>query len=188
MTEAPNNEFARPVPLAQVGDKELRQALAAEPAERRALARRLELLDLGRLEGQLTLRRLRGGRVLRVAGRLSAEVVQACVVTLEPVPATIEEEIAEDFVLSSPDPDAAAELVVDPTAQDEPQPLDPELLSGAGMLDLGELLVQLLAERLDPYPRSPGAGLPGDAEEEAAVLPEGRVRPFADLERKLRRH
>lgn len=188
MTEAPRNEFARPLPLAQVGERELRQSLVAEPAERRALARRLGLLELGRLEGELTLRRLRGGRVLRVAGRLSAAVVQSCIVTLEPVPATLEEEILEDFALVSPDEDPAGELVIDPAAEEEPEPLGPELLSGGGTLDLGELLVQLLAERLDPYPRSPGTALEGGAEEPGAALPEGRVRPFADLGRKLRRH
>lgn len=188
MPELPSNEFARPLSLAQVGERELRQTVTAEPAELRALAKRLGLLELRRLEGDLALRRLRGGRVLRVAGRLAAEVVQACVVTLEPVPATIEGEVAEDLALVPPEAGEGGELVIDPTAEDEPEPPGPELLDDAGVLDLGELLVQLLAERLDPYPRSPGATLEDLPEDAEADLPEGRTRPFADLEKKLRRH
>jgi len=188
MPELPNNEFARPLSLAQVGDRELRQRVTAEPAELRALAQRLDLLELRRLEGDLTLRRLRGGRVLRIVGRLSAAVVQACVVTLEPVPATIEEEVAEDLALVPPEPGESGELVIDPAAEEGPEPPGPELLSEAGALDLGELLVQLLAERLDPYPRSAGAALEEPSDDTEASLPEGRTRPFADLEKKLRHH
>lgn len=179
------NEFSRPLALAQIGDKESRHALAATPAEREALARRLALLGLGLLEGEMALRRLRGGKVLRVVGRLSAEVVQACVVTLEPVPARLEADFAENFALEAV---AGEELLFDPADEDAPEPFGPELLDAGGTLDLGELLVQLLAERLDPYPRRAGVSLGEAVARFGPAEEEGRVKPFADLERKLGRH
>ncbi|MFE0753349.1 YceD family protein [Inquilinus sp. NPDC058860] len=143
-------------------------AIEADEAERAALARRFDLLALDEFRARFTLTPGRGDTVV-VAGALAAAVVQRCVVTLDPVPAAVEDEIEAVFA------DAAgrdeAEVEVDPlTAEVEP------LVDGR--IDLGELAAQHLSLTLDPYPRSP------DAPEPAAEPPEGEPetrRPFAVL-------
>ena len=103
------------------------------------------------------------GGLLRLSGHLSAEVSQACVLTLEPVARRIEEDFTLLYSLEpGPAPAGAegtgaaagaAEVVVDPEAEDPAEPLGP------GGLDLGEAVAQQLAVALDPYPRAPGAAL-----------------------------
>ena len=81
-------------------------------------------------------------------------------VTLEPVASRIEEDFTLVYSLETePAPAPAlvgvgvAEVVVDPEAEEPPEPL------GAGGLDLGEVVAQQLAVALDPYPRVLGAAL-----------------------------
>lgn len=161
----PAPEFSRPFALDSLGHDAVTRRLEASPAERAALARRFGLLDLARLEAEVTLRWGAGG-VLHLRGRLRAEARQACVVSLEPVPQTIDEDFELRFSRHVADPaEAGDEEGVDP---DSPEPL-PE-----GGLDLGEEVAQALSLALDPYPRAPGASLevPGESE------PQG---PFAAL-------
>jgi uncharacterized metal-binding protein YceD (DUF177 family) len=146
-------EFTRSVDVNRLPSGESVHDLAAAPAERSALARRFDLLALDRLEAQVRLTPLPGGLV-RLSATLSADLVQACVVTLEPVPAHIDDQftllfrpgVEEKAVVLSP----AAELI-------EPLP--------AGILDIGEAVAQQLSLVLDPFPRAPGAtaASPGEA-------------------------
>lgn len=177
------NEFSRPIVLLQIGDRESRHRIQTEREEREALTKRLGLTDLDRLEGEVALRRVRGGTALSASGRLQAELTQSCVATLEALPVTVDEEFAEIFLIPEKHP-AAEEQEVEFFLDEEMEPAGPELFS-AGSFDLGEFLVQLLAERLDPFPRSPNAPSPegewGVAED---TTDSG---PFADLARKLKR-
>ena len=62
--------------------------LVPTEAERTAIAKRLGLLGLPSFEGKVHLRPTKGGgRGVKVTGAFSAKVVQACVVSLEPVEA-----------------------------------------------------------------------------------------------------
>jgi hypothetical protein len=83
------------------------------------------------------------------------EVTQTCVVSLDPFPATVDDEVDVRFA-----PQTAANSgsvatketqtfsVVD---EDEPDPIID------GTIDLGALTAEFLALGLDPYPRKPGA-------------------------------
>jgi uncharacterized metal-binding protein YceD (DUF177 family) len=160
-------EFSRPVAIDRLPPGESVHDVAAAPAERAALARRFGLLALDRLEARVRLTPLAGGLV-RLAAELSADVVQECVVSLEPVPSRVEErftllyggrgEEPEEVVLSG-----EAELV-------EPAP--------GGIIDLGEAVAQQLSLALDPFPRAPGVTLP-----QAAPEAEAAQSPFAALSR-----
>lgn len=174
MTGAAEPEFSRPIDLDRVGDTELVRDISATAAERAALARRLGLVAIERLEAQVRLRRERAGTVVRLAARLVAEVTQTCVVTLAPV----HNRLAEDFTVLYGDTPRAAEIDLDAAAEEilEPWP--------AGALDVGEAVAQELALALDPYPRAPGAAIESPPASPEAV-PE-KVNPFAGLE-KLRR-
>lgn len=140
-------EFSRRVELARVGTLEARYPIAADAGEREALAHRFDLLSLGRLEAEIRLQRLAGG-MIRLSGRLLADVVQACVVSLEPVASAIEQDFTVLYGTSEPGNAVMVDLETD-----EAEPFDGEAI------DIGEAVAQQLALALDPYPRAPGASL-----------------------------
>jgi len=162
------DRFAHQLRLDQLRDGE-RLDLAADDAERDAIARRLDLASLDRLEAHVCLERT--GEVVRATGRLSASLGQSCVVTGEPVAAHVDEPFALLFV---PEPSVA-----DPNEEIElgGSDLDVVFHDGAA-IDLGSALADTLALSLDPYPRSAGADA---ALKEAGVLSEEQASPFAVL-------
>lgn len=164
-------EFSRPVRLTP----EPREAvLDATPAERAALAARFGILGIHALSARLALRPEPGGTV-RVRGKLSAEVEQPCVVTLEPVRQRVEASLDLRILGEGEMP-----------ADEDPDSPD-ELESEGGVVDLGEAVAEQLALALDPYPRAEGAELPElDPPEEPEPAPPERPNPFAGLA-KLRR-
>jgi len=86
----PVSEFSRPIPRERLGGRVVVEEIAAAPQERAALARRFGLLGLDLLAAPLRLERGGVTSLLRLDGHLSAEVTQACVVTLEPVASRVE--------------------------------------------------------------------------------------------------
>lgn len=165
-----DREFSREIEVARVPVGGRPFAIAAEPSERVALARRLGLERLDRLRAEGTVARAPGEPLLTLTGRLEAEVTQLCVVTLEPVPSRLEVELHRVFALGQGPQEE--EIVVDPL-REEPEPLEGDVL------DLGEIVAEELALALDPYPRAPGAGLadvgPDVAEENEPAV----TTPFA---------
>lgn len=151
------NEFSRIVSPDRLGAPKLTEVLEASPAERAAVARRLDILAVDRLAAEVTVSNL-GGRLFRVEGGWEAAVQQACVVTLEPVAARLEGRLAATYETGRKAAENAVggEITVDPEADD---PAD--ILPAEG-IDLGELVVQELAVALDPYPRAPGAAVPAE--------------------------
>src|SRR5690348_144172 len=96
------DRFAHHLRLDQVRDGE-RIDLAADETERGAIAKRLGLQQVERLEAHVTLTRTR--EIVRASGRLNAALDQSCVVTSEPVPAHVDEPFELVFM---PEPVAAA--------------------------------------------------------------------------------
>ncbi|MFC7551773.1 YceD family protein [Pseudoroseomonas wenyumeiae] len=97
-------EFSRTLPWGAVSRKEKREELEATEAERAALAARFGILEVSSLRASLRLRQEAGGAA-RVRGHLTADVVQACVVTLEPVPQHIEEPVDLRFLPEGAEPE-----------------------------------------------------------------------------------
>jgi len=165
----PPPEFSRLVHVDTMAGNHLIREIDAGPAERQALAARFGLVAIGSLSATIRLRRLDGGRMVRVAGSLTAEVVQTCVVTLDPVPAHVAEDFTALFVPAESMPDPEAEMILDPRSleDDLPEPMT------AGTIDIGELTAQHLSLALDPYPRRPDAAFEGwdDDATPAAVSP-----------------
>ena len=147
------------------------ESLDASPAERVAVARRLGILGIDRLAAELTVTNL-GGRLYRVEGSWEAAVRQACVVTLEPVPAELSGRVRTSFEAGGKGGAGSGEIVVEPEGEDPAEALPAE------GLDLGELVVQELAVALDPYPRAPGAEVPAEYRPSEAGEDDG---PFARL-------
>lgn len=153
-------EFSRPLRVAGVPEGGQRLRLEASAAECAALARRLEVPAVHALSAMLALRPDRAGGIA-VDGVLEARVTQACVVSLEPVEQSLSEAVALRILPEGQTPSE------DPDAEDEVE------VEG-GVAELGEVMAQLLALALDPYPRASGAALP----EAAQDAPES---PFAKL-------
>ena len=153
--------------LASLAVVDVPRALTIEVGEneRAALARRFDLIAVEALTARVRLFRALArdgsGDVVRVVLDLDADIIQRCVVTLEPLRARIAERGVEtEFALAAAP--AVREVVVMPDGADPPQPLDGE------HIDVGELVAQQLALALDPYPRTPGAELAGDGPEGGA--------------------
>lgn len=162
------SDFAHRLPLDQIRDGD-RLDISADETERRAVAERLGLLSLVRMEAHAALSR-NGDRV-RASGRLKASLEQACVATGEPVPAHIDEPFELLFV-AEPKADRADEEI-----ELGESDLDTVFHDGSA-IDLGGAIADTLALALDPYPRSAGADA---ALKEAGVLTEEEASPFAAL-------
>ncbi len=172
---APQTEFSRPVAVDQIGPQETEREIVANAAERARLAERFGLLALDRLTAALSLKRGRG-RLIQVQGRFEAEVVQACVVTLEPVRARLSESFTVAF-RTEPAGGAGA-VVIGVDDEDPPE----ELIEGR--IDLGEIVAQQLAVALDPYPHAPGAEEKAEVSEPGESAADRRTAsPFAALAR-----
>ncbi len=153
--------------------------IEANAEERADVAALLKLPAIEALSATVTLTRAAKGGA-RAIGAVHGEVIQTCVVSLEPFPATVEEEI--DVRFAPRDDERAARRrgpeepeIVSMTDDDEPDPIID------GKIDLGALAREFLALGLDPYPRKPGVTFEPPAE------PEPEVTPFAVLRGELKK-
>ena len=169
-------EFSRPFDLEELDGTPRIIDLTANEEECALLAKRFDQQSVGRLSANLVLVWLEAGEVLAVSGRFQAEVLQTCVISLEPVSAELDEKINLVFAR---DIEKSADIV-DP---EDAEPFDGDVV------DLGELVAEEFSLALDPYPRRPGINLgsidlgPGASlisEEEAQKGPE-RANPFEIL-------
>ena len=120
---------------------------------------------------------------MRVYGKISAEVVQTCIVTLEPLSTRLHAAFErlygpEDDGLgaSISAHDAPEHAVIAPDGEEPQQPFV------AGAIDIGEAVAEQLAIELDPFPRAPGAVFPGYSSESEDRREAGETRrPFATL-------
>lgn len=125
--------------------------IAATEAEMAASAR---LLDLLRLEGLTFAYRLRHGAAgrLRLTGSLKAAVTQSCVVSLDPVEATLDVPVEVEFwpVSLIEELEGSVEEPGSTGRFDWPEPIIDR------KIDLGPVIYETLATALDPYPKREG--------------------------------
>lgn len=159
-------EFSRTVRIDDLPPSGRAVVAEATASEREALAKRLGLAGLARLEVEGEVAAIRGRKVVRLAARLSADVTQTCVVTLVP----LERRIEADFVRLY-EAQASGEAGTDEEIFFDEEDEDIEPLTG-NRIDAGEAAAEQLALELDPYPRAPGASLPG-ASADATAAGEG---------------
>ena len=147
--------------------------LRPRPEIRAALAEELGLETLPRLDfrGEV---RAEAGDGWRLEGKLTARVVQPCVVTLKPVRSDLAEDVVLRFSPHAATPEGDEIEMGDETLE----PLGP-------FIDLSAAMVEALALALPPYPRAEGAALEPAADEGEPAPAEDRKRPFADLDKLL---
>jgi len=146
----------------------------AGEGELAALAEAFDVAELTSLEAALTVKPWRRDG-LSVAGTVTANVTQPCVVTLAPVAQTVSEDIDLRFQPASRMRRQDDEISVDPDAPDPPEVFDGD------SLDLGAIAAEHVALGIDLYPRAPGARFEPVIEDEEEEDEEPS--PFAVLER-----
>jgi hypothetical protein len=170
--------FSHPYNLARLGQAGDVVTLVPDTETRAAIARWAGILALEGLTVEVTLSKTASTR-FKLIFRLVADLTQACVVTLEPVPAHIRQEFIRELHFSGPRrrlpaPEAGESAVTLVGPDDEEGPEEIESLH----YDLAGPVLEELVLALDPYPRCPGVEFA--AEDEAAEAPES---PFAVLKR-----
>ena len=160
--------FAHHLRLDEIRDGQ-RIDLVADEQERQAIAERLGLGSLHRLEAHVAL--LRTGIIIRAEGRLAASLEQSCVVSGDPVESAVDEPF---LLLFMPTPEANR-----PDEEIELGEQDCDVVFyDRAVIDLGSAIADTLALSVDPYPRSASADA---ALKEAGVLTEEQASPFAAL-------
>lgn len=149
--------------------------LEADKEQREKIARALDLLELEDFRFDYQLRRTSRGR-FTLKGQLHAKAMQTCVITLEPVPAIIEEAI--EIALWPAEDVERLEAEAEPEAVSVP--LDgPEPICGDS-IDVGQLAYEHFAAALDPYPKKSDAKF--DWRKQAAKEDDdAQNKPFAAL-------
>lgn len=153
-----------PVHVARLPKNGMTVTIEADAAQRAALAQAHGLVAVERFLAELDVAAWKRGGV-RITGRVTADVVQECIVTLEPVAARVEEEVAATFVpegscLAVPTYSAEGEILLDAEGDDAP-----EVFAG-DTVDAGQLAEEFFSLGIDPYPRKRGATLAGAGEGE----------------------
>ena len=169
--------FSYLVKVGHVSANPVRVRLSAVERERRALADVWNIEGVNSLTAELQIARWKRDGV-RIKGQVSGEIVQACIVTLEPVVSTIEQEIDQIFVpegskLARIVADGVGEMVLDPDGPDLPETFVGDTI------DAGELVAEFAALGIDPYPKKPGAEFA--AHIESADEEDRKPSPFAVL-------
>lgn len=165
--------LSREVRVTDIEDDAAETIAITEP-ERTAIIGLLELEALPRLSFDYSLRRRDNGKV-HLSGRLRADATQTCVVTLEPVEATVDVSVELEFW---PAPliaklEGKAEDLSPSGLFDWPEPITDDTV------DLGPAVYESLATALDPYPKKPGASF--DSSHGASDLDASKSGPFAAL-------
>jgi hypothetical protein len=168
--------LSRPIKVVEIGDG-MSGEFAASQAEMAAIA---GLLDLPALEGLTLTCRLRqaGGHRLRLTGRLTANVTQTCVVSLEPMQTSLDVPVEVEFWPLSlmEELERSAEDPVNSGLLDWPEPIID------GVIDLGPIIYETLATALDPYPKREGVSFEW-SQGGASAGKGGESGPFAALKR-----
>ena len=171
-------EFSRPLAVDQI-DRPKELHLTADETERAALAKRFDLLSLSRLEAWVTVKPQAKGRIVRLNGRFEGEVEQTCVVTLEPVAATVSDDFSMVFSAEAVDNAPGREVLLEVDEDDLPEPIID------GVIDLGEMVAEHFSLALDPFPRKPGVEFTpesiGNEAQGDDTAGDGKPNPFAVL-------
>ena len=158
------------VSVARLPQNGMPLTLKANEKELRALAKAHDLVSVQSFAAELLVKKWRKDGV-KITGKVTAEITQTCIVTLEPLASHVESEIDALFVLEGsklarPQLSPDGEILIDFDGDDLP-----EIFSGDS-IDAGAVAEEFFGLAIDPYPRAPGAVL-----EERVVEPAEAAKP-----------
>ena len=144
--------YAVPFDLAGLSERGAELSVSPGEAERARIAAWLGALEVPRLDATIRLSHL-GDDVYRYDADFTADVVQACVVTLEAVPSRHTGRAERRYRVVAKNPRRSSKTPdVEPGGDDEDTP---EVITGS-VLDIAAPFLEELSLSLDPYPRAPG--------------------------------
>jgi uncharacterized metal-binding protein YceD (DUF177 family) len=169
--------FSYPVKVGNISANAVTVRLEANEAERKALRDLWAVLDVQSLKAELQIARWKRDGV-KIKGRVQAKIVQACVVTLEPVVSLIDEPVEAIFVpegsrLARIAANDSGEMILDPEGPDLPDTFTGDTI------DAGLTVTEHAALAIDPYPRKQGASF--GERIESTQKDDVRPNPFAVL-------
>ncbi|CAN7700215.1 YceD family protein [Mesorhizobium sp. LjNodule214] len=152
--------------VARLPQKGLPVVIDADDRQRAALATEHELLSVERYRAELLVTPWKRHGV-KVSGRVEADITQACIVTLDPVAAHIDEPfealfLPEQSKLGRQGFEGGGEIVLDADGPDSPETFSGETI------DVGALAEQFFGLAIDPYPRKAGASVEAAGDTEPA--------------------
>ncbi len=168
MTEVPYSYVVR---IRDIPASGMDLTIVADDPDRERIAEALAIPAVKQLRADIRLEPA-DGQAVRVRGELKGEVVQTCIVTLDPVEQVVEESLDVMFL-----PDEALEIDSGKTIQLDPLQDDDFELYRDGRIELAGYLTEHLALGLDPYPRNPGTDFPAHIEDDTS----DQVSPFESL-------
>ena len=148
--------------------------IAATDAELQAIARLLDLVALRSWPSPIGSRMRAEGR-LHLSGRLTADLTQTCVVSLDPVAAKLDVPVEIEFWPAKLLEVAGAEHRGDGSLARLAR------ADRRGRIDPGPVIYEILATSLDPYPKREGASFEWSQpppQAEAAGAKAGHLRPW----------
>jgi len=143
--------------VARLPEKGMSAVIEADDEARASLAAKHGLLSVEAWRADLLVAPWKRNGI-RVSGRVDADITQECVVTLEPLPARISEEISATYF---PEASKLGRLGFHESGEihlDVEGPDSPETFSGE-TIDIGALAEEFFGLAIDPYPRKQGVSL-----------------------------
>ena len=171
MMSDPPPPYKVPFELAGLSERGAELSLSPDAAERARIAAWLGALEVPRLDATIRLSRL-DDDVYGYDAEFTAEVVQACVVTLEPVPSVHRGRAERRYRVTAKSPRRRSEATEIDVGDDDEAP---ELLPSS-LVDLAAPVLEEFSLLLDPYPRAPGVTFEAPKDEDKAL-----DNPFAVL-------
>lgn len=166
--EATGSEFSRIIDIRHIADAPV--VLEPDAAERRRLAGRFGLSAIDTMRAEVVLKV--DGAVVSATGRIKAAIVQACAISGEDFPVSINEPVALRFVPPAAPHTPDEEMEIGANECDE---IEYEGLT----FDLGEAVAQSLALAIDPFAEGPDADR---ARKEHNLSGDAASGPFAALD------
>lgn len=164
-----SSPLSRHIAISAISPTGSEREIVATEAERASIVADFGLLELRSFVGRLDLRR--SGDLVTIDGRLEADAVQGCVVSLQPVPQRVDIAFVRRLMRGQPAEPSTVEETVEIGGEDPP-----DVFAGDSV-DVGVVLLEEFALALDPYPRAPGVEFVAP-DEATADEPES---PFAVL-------
>ncbi len=171
-------EFSRILDLKHLPThKRFKVKSTASELECAALSRRFNILNISDLKVDLNISYEDQESQVHVSGILQADIEQQCVISLEPVKGHVESAFSfrclPKSILDKMDEEAYEDEIIEPIVD--------------GKVDLGEVISQLLALELDPYPKARNAALKGENIDFGLnEIQKNRQKPFENLSHLLK--
>ncbi len=184
--KSPESEWSVIVRVDDVPSNGKAMELAPNQGEKKALAGRLNILELQELKAKVQLNR-QAAHILHVKGKFDAKIKQACVVTLEPIETVIKDEFEAWF---ADEKQAISFKKAQHEAQTKKELLDLPILDESeapepmenGEIDVGDIIAQFLSLAIPPYPHKEGIEYENVEPEEPKLDKNPmKVNPFAAL-------